>query len=101
MVDEGIVLLTSGVNYSYLRQFEQMTVWMTLMEKSMSITTDKIEEMKNASKVVNSIKKQICGYFKYNATEPKEKSPKKQSVKFAFDEISAFFPDEGGKGQDH
>ena len=26
MVDEGIVSLTAGVNYSYLRQFEQMTV---------------------------------------------------------------------------
>ena len=35
----------------------------------------------------------IRGYFKCTATEPKEKAPKKQSVKFAFDEISDFFPD--------
>ena len=93
MVDEGIVSLTAGVNYSYLRQFEQMTVWMTLMEKSMSITTDKTEEMKNASKEGELNEEQIRSYFKYNATEPKEKAPKKQSVKFAFDEISDFFPD--------
>ena len=93
MVDEGIVSLTAGVNYSYLRQFEQMTVWMTLMEKSMSITTDKTEEMKNASKEGELNEEQIRSYFKYNATEPKEKAPKKQSVKFAFDEVAAFFPD--------
>ncbi len=93
MVDEGIVSLTAGVNYSYLRQFEQMTVWMTLMEKSMSITTDKTEKMKNASKVGELTEEQIRRYFKCNATEPKEKTPKKPSVKFAFDEISDFFPD--------
>ena len=93
MVDDGIVSLTAGVNYSYLRQFEQMTVWMTLMEKSMSITTDKTEEMKNASKKGELNEEQIRSYFKYNATEPKEKAPKKQSVKFSFDEISDFFPD--------
>lgn len=93
MVDEGIVSLTAGVNYSYLRQFEQLTVWMMLMDKSMSITTDKTEEMKNASKVGELNEEQIRGYFKCNATEPKEKAPKKQSVKFAFDEISDFFPD--------
>jgi ParB family chromosome partitioning protein len=93
MVDEGIVSLTAGVNYSYLRQFEQMTVWMMLMEKSMSITTEKTEELKNASKAGELNEEQIRGYFKCNATEPKEKTPKKQSVKFAFDEISDFFPD--------
>ena len=93
MVDEGIVSLTAGVNYSYLRQFEQMTVWMMLMEKSMSITTEKTEEMKNASKTKELNEEDIRGYFKCNATEPKEKAPKKQSVKFAFDEISDFFPD--------
>ena len=93
MVDEGIVSLTAGVNYSYLRQFEQMTVWMMLMEKSMSITTDKTEEMKNASKTKELDEEDIRGYFKCNATEPKEKAPKKQSVKFAFEEISDFFPD--------
>ena len=93
MVDEGIVPLIAGVNYSYLRQFEQMTVWMTLMEKSMSITTDKTEEMKNASKAGELDEEQIRGYFKCNATDPKEKAPKKQSVKFSFDEISDFFPD--------
>lgn len=93
MVDEGIIPLTAGVNYSYLRQFEQMTVWMLLMDKAISITVDKTEEMKNASKVGELNEEQIRGYFKCNATEPKEKVPKKQSVKFAFDEISDFFPD--------
>ena len=93
MVDEGIVPLTAGVNYSYLRQFEQMTVWMMLMDKSMSITADKTEEMKNASKKAELTEEQIRGYFKCNATEPKEKVLKKQSVKFSFDEISDFFPD--------
>ena len=93
MVDEGIVPLTAGVNYSYLRQFEQLSVWMMLMEKSMSITTEKTEEMKNASKAGELTEEQIRGYFKCNATEPKEKAPKKQSVKFFFDEISDFFPD--------
>ena len=93
MVDEGIVPLTAGVNYSYLRQFEQMTVWMMLMDKSMSITTDQTEEMKNASKTKELNEEDIRGYFKCNAVEPKEKAPKKQSVKFAFDEISDFFPD--------
>ena len=93
MVDEGIVSLTAGVNYSYLRQFEQMTVWMMLMEKSMSITTEKTEELKNASKEGELTEEQIRGYFKFNATEPNEKAPKKQSVKFSFDEISDFFPD--------
>ena len=93
MVDEGIVSLTAGVNYSYLRQFEQMTVWMMLMDKSMSITTDKTEEMKNASKIKELNEEEIRGYFKCNTTKPKEKVPKKQSVKFAFDEISDFFPD--------
>ncbi len=93
MVDEGIVSLTAGENYSYLRQFEQMTVWMMLMDKSTSITTDKTEEMKNASKEGELNEEQIRGYFKCNVTEPKEKAPKKQSVKFAFDEISDFFPD--------
>ena len=93
MVDEGIIPLTAGVNYSYLRQFEQLSVWMMLMDKSMSITTDKTEEMKNASKTKELNEEDIRGYFKCNATEPKEKAPKKQSVKFAFDEISDFFPD--------
>ena len=93
MVDEGIVPLTAGVNYSYMRQFEQMTVWMMLMDKSMSITTDKTEEMKNASKTKELNEEDIRGYFKCNAIEPKEKAPKKQSVKFAFEEISDFFPD--------
>lgn len=63
------------------------------MDKSMSITTDKTEEMKNASKTKELNEEDIRGYFKCNATEPKEKAPKKQSVKFAFDEISDFFPD--------
>ena len=93
MVDEGIIPLTAGVNYSYLRQFEQLSVWMMLMEKSMSITTEKTEEMKNASKEVELNEEQIRSYFKCNTTEPKEKASKKQSVKFAFDEISDFFPD--------
>lgn len=93
MVDEGIIPLTAGVNYSYLRQFEQMTVWMMLMEKSMSITTEKTEEMKNASKAGELNEEQIRRYFKCNVNEPKEKAPKKQSVKFAFDEIAEFFPD--------
>ena len=93
MVDEGIVSLTAGVNYSYLRQFEQMTVWMMLIDKSLSITADKTEELKNASKAGELTEEQIRGYFKCNATEPKERIPKKQSVKFAFDEISDFFPD--------
>ena len=93
MVDEGIIPLTAGVNYSYMRQFEQMTVWMMLMEKSMSITTEKTEEMKNASKAGELNEEQIRSYFKCNTTEPKEKAPKKPSVKFAFDEISDFFPD--------
>ena len=93
MVDEGIVSLTAGVNYSYLRQFEQLSVWMMLMDKSMSITTEKAEEMKNASKSKELSEEDIRGYFKCTATEPKEKAPKKQSVKFAFDEISDFFPD--------
>ena len=93
MVDEGIVSLTAGVNYSYLREFEQFSVWAMLMDKSMSITTDKTEQMKNASKTKELSKEDIRGYFKCNATEPKENSPKKQSVKFAFDEISDFFPD--------
>ena len=93
MVDDGIVPLTAGVNYSYLRQFEQLSVWMMLMEKSMSITTEKTEELKNASKAGELSEEQIRSYFKCNATEPKEKAPKKQSVKFAFDEISDFFPD--------
>ena len=90
---DGIVPLTAGVNYSYLRQFEQLSVWMMLMEKSMSITTEKTEEMKNASKEVELNEEQIRSYFKCNTTEPKEKASKKQSVKFAFDEISDFFPD--------
>jgi ParB family chromosome partitioning protein len=93
MVDEGIVPLTAGVNYSYLRQFEQLSVWMMLMDKSMSITTDKTEEMKNASKTKELSEEDVRSYFKCNATEPKEKAPKKPSVKFAFDEISDFFPD--------
>ncbi|MBR6557595.1 MAG: ParB/RepB/Spo0J family partition protein [Clostridia bacterium] len=93
MVDEGIVPLTAGVNYSYMRQFEQLSVWMMLMDKSMSITTDKTEEMKNASKTKELNEEDIRGYFKCNATESKEKAPKKQSVKFAFDEISDFFTD--------
>ena len=93
MVDEGIIPLTAGVNYSYLREFEQFSVWAMLMDKSMSITTDKTEEMKNASKAGELNEEDIRGYFKCNATEPKEKAPKKQSVKFAFDEISDFFPD--------
>ena len=93
MVDEGIVPLIAGVNYSYLRQFEQFSVWAMLMDKSMSITTDKTEQMKNASKTKELSEEDIRGYFKCNATEPKEKAPKKQSVKFAFDEISDFFPD--------
>ena len=63
------------------------------MDKSMSITTDKTEQMKNASKTKELSEEDIRGYFKCNATEPKEKVPKKQSVKFAFDEISDFFPD--------
>ena len=88
-----IVSLTAGVNYSYLRQFEQFSVWAMLMDKSMSITTDKTEEMKNASKKSELTEEEIRGYFKCNATEPKEKAPKKQIVKFAFDEISDFFPD--------
>ena len=49
--------------------------------------------MKNASKKAELTEEQIRGYFKCNATEPKEKAPKKQSVKFAFDEFSDFFPD--------
>ena len=93
MVDEGIIPLTAGVNYSYLREFEQFSVWAMLMDKSMSITTEKTEEMKNASKTKELNEEDIRGYFKCNATEPKEKAPKKQSVKFAFDEISDFFPD--------
>ena len=93
MVDEGIVPLTAGVNYSYLRQFEQLSVWMMLMDKAMSITTEKTEEMKNASKAGELNEEQIREYFKCNTTEPKEKASKKQSVKFAFDEISDFFPD--------
>ena len=93
MVDEGIIPLTAGVNYSYLRQFEQFSVWAMLMDKSMSITTDKSEEMKNASKSKELSEEDIRGYFKCNSAEPKEKTPKKQSVKFAFDEISDFFPD--------
>ena len=93
MVDEGIVPLTAGVTYSYLRQFEQLSVWMMLMEKSMSITTDKTEELKNASKAGELNEEQIRSYFKCNSIELKEKAPKKQSVKFAFDEISDFFPD--------
>ena len=93
MVDEGIVPLIAGVNYSYLRQFEQFSVWAMLMDKSMSITTDKTEQMKNASKTKELSEEDIRGYFKCTATEPKEKAPKKQSVKFAFDEISDFFPD--------
>ena len=93
MVDDGIVSLTAGVNYSYLRQFEQLSVWMMLMDKSMSITTEKTEEMKNASKKAELAEEQIREYFKCNTTEPKEKASKKQSVKFAFDEISDFFPD--------
>ena len=93
MVDEGIFPQTAGVNYSYLRQFEQFSVWAMLMDKSMSITTEKAEEMKNASKTKELSEEDIRGYFKCNVTEPKEKAPKKQSVKFAFDEISDFFPD--------
>ena len=93
MVDEGIIPLTAGVNYSYLREFEQFSVCAMLMDKSMSITTDKTEEMKNASKTKELNEEDIRGYFKCNAVEPKEKAPKKQSVKFAFDEISDFFPD--------
>ena len=46
-----------------------------------------------ASKAGELNEEQIRGYFKCNATDPKEKAPKKQSVKFAFDEISDFFPD--------
>ena len=46
-----------------------------------------------ASKTKELNEEDIRGYFKCNATEPKEKAPKKQSVKFAFDEISDFFPD--------
>ena len=53
----------------------------------MSITTDKTEQMKNASKTKELSEEDIRGYFKCNATEPKEKAPKKQIVKFAFDEI--------------
>ena len=93
MVDEGIVPLIAGVNYSYLRQFEQFSVWAMLMDKSMSITTDKTEQMKNASKTKELSEEDIRGYFKCNATDPKEKAPKKESVKFSFDEISDFFPD--------
>ena len=93
MVDEGIVPLIAGVNYSYLREFEQFSVWAMLMDKSMSITTDKTEQMKNASKTKELSEEDIRGYFKCNSTEPKEKNHKKQSVKFAFDEISDFFPD--------
>ena len=93
MVDEGIIPLTAGVNYSYLREFEQFSVWAMLMDKSMSITTEKAEEMKNASKAKELSEEDIRGYFKCNSTEPKEKAHKKQSVKFAFDEISDFFPD--------
>ena len=81
------------MNYSYLRQFEQLSVWMMLMDKAMSITTEKTEEMKNASKAGELNEEQIREYFKCNTTEPKEKASKKQSVKFAFDEISDFFPD--------
>ncbi len=79
MVDEGIVSLTAGVNYSYMRQFEQMAVWMMLMEKSMSITTDKTEEMKNASKEGELTEEQIRGYFKCNATEPKKSLPRSRA----------------------
>ena len=51
------------------------------------------EEMKNASKTKELSEEDVRSYFKCNATEPKEKAPKKPSVKFAFDEISDFFPD--------
>jgi len=64
-----------------------------LMDKSMSITTDKTEQMKNASKTKELSEEDIRGYFKCNTTEPKGKAPKKQIVNFAFDEISDFFPD--------
>ena len=92
----GCVVIYEDISYypfKYLRQFEQLSVWMMLMEKSMSITTEKTEELKNASKAGELNEEQIRGYFKCNAAEPKEKAPKKQSVKFAFDEISDFFPD--------
>ena len=62
------------------------------MDRAMSITTEKNEELKNASKAGELNEEQIRGYFKCNSTEPKEKAPKKQSVNFPLKRSRISFP---------
>ena len=93
MVDNGTISLSAGVNYSYLRDFEQFMVWSMLFNGSVAISTEDTEELKNASRNHELTEEEIKGHFRECPTTGKEKTPKKQSVKFAFDEVAAFFPD--------
>ena len=93
MVDNGTISLSAGVNYSYLRDFEQFMVWSMLFNGSVAISTEDTEELKNASRNHELTEDEIKRHFRECPTTGKEKTPKKQSVKFAFDEISDFFPD--------
>ena len=51
------------------------------------------EELKNASRHHELTEDEIKGHFRECPTTGKERTPKKQSVKFSFDEVAAFFPD--------
>ena len=93
MVDTGRITLAAGVNYSYLRDFEQFMVWSMLFNGSVAISTEDTEELKNASRNHELTEEEIKGHFREGLATGKEKTPKKPSVKFAFDEVAAFFPD--------
>ena len=93
MVDNGTISLSAGVNYSYLRDFEQFMVWSMLFNGGMTISTEDTEELKNVSRSHELTEAEIKEHFNERPSGGKEKSPKKPSVKFAFDEVAAFFPD--------
>ena len=93
MVDNGTISLSAGVNYSYLRDFEQFTVWSMLFQGNVTATAEQTEELKNASRAHELTEEEIKEYFHERPVGGKVKAPKKQSVKFAFDEVAEFFPD--------
>ena len=93
MVDNGTISLSAGVNYSYLRDFEQFTVWSMLVQGNVTATTDQTEELKNASRARELTEGEIKEYFHERPVGGKVKTHKKPNVKFAFDEVAEFFPD--------
>ena len=93
MVDSGRITLAAGVNYSYLRDFEQFMVWSMLFNGSVAISAEDTEELKNASRARELTEGEIKEYFHERPVGGKVKAHKKQSVKFAFDEVAEFFPD--------